>query len=200
MQWERKLTAALTALLVKASLPLCVFYYYCFYYYCCCSKVGFAIRRLLFAERLEDPHLLLERCSISFSNVPKKLKTAEFAADDNLGEQLAEIVGSADCAFAASGSPTWDGRQHMLLAIWRRRGVFLVKSKTSQAEVWERQRRRLQHNKAVAGGEGQIWGGRSPMRGVEQTNKRLKSHSLRADWQVWALLTTQVSSAYMSPD
>ena len=61
---------------------------------------------LLSVWRRSNPHLLLERCLISFSNVPKKLKTAEFAADDNLGEQLAEIVGSADCAFAASGSPT----------------------------------------------------------------------------------------------
>ena len=99
------------------------------------SGLQLGVFYLLSVWRRSNPHLLLERCSISFSNVPKKLKTAEFAADDNLGEQLAEIVGSANCAFAASGSPTSDGRKHMLLAIWRRRGVFLVKSKTSQAEV-----------------------------------------------------------------
>ena len=67
------------------------------------SDLQLGVFYLLSVWRRSNPHLLLERCLISFSNVPKKLKTAEFAADDNLGEQLAEIVGSADCALLHQG-------------------------------------------------------------------------------------------------
>ena len=111
-----KVNSSIHCTVGESIFHLCVFYfhyyfyYYFYYYFCYFSKVRFAIRRLLFAESLEEKHSssALGKMFDIFLKCPKKAQNCRicriiFTADDNLREQLAEIVRSADCALQHQG-------------------------------------------------------------------------------------------------
>ena len=156
------------------------------------SVLQLGVFYLLKTWRRSNPHLILERFTLSFSNIPKKPNTGEFAEVSLLMRIWVNNWQKSDDLLIVHCTPAnlrWrtavQCTAHML-AMWRE---YLVKRNTSQAKVSEYHHQNIAAQQSRRGEEeGKATYEEEPMRG-SRTNKQTTQVPL-ADWQIWVLLTT----------